>query len=199
MKKIIIGITGGIGSGKSIVSRIVRCNGYNVYDCDSRAKKIMTENIKVKASLIEVLGKLAFLNDGTINSSLVSQMLFDSPVLRNKVNKIVHESVKEDFKLSLKGKDSLFFIESALLKSSGLEELCDYIWLIEAPENLRVSRVISRSKLKEEEIRKRMDSQIYEFSEFTKCKTINFLNDGVNPILPEIIKNINNLKNRHHA
>ena len=134
----LIGITGGIGSGKSTIARALAARGYAVYDCDREAKRIISENKAVQQQIIALLGPEAFVN-GVYNTSYVAQRVFAEPELLERLNQIVHPAVKED--ILEKQPD---FVESAILYEAGLDAICDKIFVIEAPEDIRIARTIAR-------------------------------------------------------
>lgn len=134
----IIGITGGIGSGKSTIARALAARGYAVYDCDKEAKRIIAENHDVRQQIIALLGPEAFVN-GVYNTSYVAQRVFAEPELLERLNQIVHPAVKEN--ILEKQPD---FVESAILYEAGLDAICDKIFVIEAPEDIRIARTIAR-------------------------------------------------------
>ena len=134
----IIGITGGIGSGKSTIARALAARGYTVYDCDKEAKRIIAENHDVRQQIIALLGPEAFVN-GVYNTSYVAQRVFAEPELLERLNQIVHPAVKEN--ILEKQPD---FVESAILYEAGLDSICDKIFVIEAPEDIRIARTIAR-------------------------------------------------------
>ncbi len=134
----IIGITGGIGSGKSTIARALAARGYAVYDCDREAKRIIAENKDVQQQIIALLGPEAFVN-GVYNTSYVAQRVFAEPELLERLNQIVHPAVKEN--ILEKQPD---FVESAILYEAGLDAICDKIFVIEAPEDIRIARTIAR-------------------------------------------------------
>ena len=135
----LIGITGGIGSGKSTIARALAARGYAVYDCDREAKRIIAENKDVQQQqIIALLGPEAFVN-GVYNTSYVAQRVFAEPELLERLNQIVHPAVKED--ILEKQPD---FVESAILYEAGLDAICDKIFVIEAPEDIRIARTIAR-------------------------------------------------------
>lgn len=160
----VIGITGGIGSGKSIVARVLRCNGFNVYDCDSEAKRLMTNDPHLKSSLIKELGWDIYLNDGQLNKQKLSKLLFSDDRVRNFVNHNVHSAVRRDIREKVNTGTNYFFIESAILATGGITSMCDEIWVIKSPESERIRRVESRDGLKKEEIERRISAQQQEFS-----------------------------------
>ncbi len=141
----IIGITGGIGSGKSTIARALAARGYAVYDCDKEAKRIIAENKDVQQQIINLFGEKSFIN-GIYNTQYISKCVF-SPSLQGRsgeallaqLNAIVHPAVKED--ILEKQPD---FVESAILYEAGLDAICDKIFVIEAPEDIRIARTIAR-------------------------------------------------------
>ena len=148
----IIGITGGIGSGKSTIARALAARGYAVYDCDREAKRIIAENKDVQQQIIALLGPEAFVN-GVYSTSYVAQRVFAEPELLERLNQIVHPAVKADIirhsPLSGSAASPLInppflFLESAILFEAGLDELCDKIFVVDAPEEIRIARTIAR-------------------------------------------------------
>ena len=134
----IIGITGGIGSGKSTIARALAARGFAVYDCDREAKRIIAENKDVQQQIIALRGPEAFVN-GVYNTAYVAQRVFAEPELLERLKQIVHPAVKED--ILEKQPD---FVESAILYEAGLDAICDKIFVIEAPEDIRIARTIAR-------------------------------------------------------
>jgi dephospho-CoA kinase len=139
----IIGITGGIGSGKSTIARELAQRGYAVYDCDREAKRIIAEDSEVQTAIIGLLGQEAFVN-GLYNTAYVAQRVFAEPDLLHRLNAIVHPAVKKDILNKSAQMSSVLFIESAILIEAGLDRLCDRIVLVEAPEDVRIDRTIAR-------------------------------------------------------
>lgn len=144
----IIGITGGIGSGKSTIARALAARGYAVYDCDKEAKRIIAENHDVRQQIIALLGPEAFSINPSLseaeqsviyNTSYVAQRVFAEPELLERLNQIVHPAVKED--ILEKQPD---FVESAILYEAGLDAICDKIFVVDAPEEIRIARTIAR-------------------------------------------------------
>ena len=152
-----IGITGGIGSGKSTIAHELAQRGYTVYDCDREAKRIITENPEVRKAIIDLLGEEAFAH-GTYNTAYVAQRVFENSSLREALNAIVHPAV---------GKDILQrqpdFIESAILFESGLNRLCDKVIVIDAPEAIRIARTLNRNY----DVRARIRAQVVPTGDLT--------------------------------
>ena len=140
----IIGITGGIGSGKSTIAHELARRGYTVYDCDREAKRIIAENEEVRQAIIELLGQEAFVN-GQYNTAYVAQRVFAEPALRARLNAIVHPAVRRDIEAYPvpEGKGVLF-VESAILHEAGLDAICNKIITVDAPEEIRIARTIAR-------------------------------------------------------
>ena len=137
-----IGITGGIGSGKSRISRELIRRGYTVYDCDREAKRIIVENPEVRKAIINLLGEESFiyhLSSIIYNTAYVAKRVFEDKSLLEAINKIVHPAVKED--IIAKQPD---FVESAILYEAGIDVLCERIIVIDAPEDIRIERTIGR-------------------------------------------------------
>lgn len=164
----LIGICGGIGSGKSVVSRILRLRGFAVYDCDSEARRIMDESEEVLSALNVRFGDDVCPAGGPINRSVLSKYVFGSDDVRLWLNALVHRLVREDITLWMKYprqfeneslRKDILYVESAILASSGLVALCDEIWIITAPEEERISRVKTRDNFDENDIRRRIRSQ----------------------------------------
>lgn len=191
-----VGITGGIGSGKSVVSRILRCNGFEVYDCDSEAKFLMANDSKIKESLQNELGEEIYNKRGDINKKKLSSLIFSDKKIRDFVNSIVHKAVKEDILRRIKKSNGNFFFESAILFSSGLDQYCSSIWVIESPLKERIERVLKRDNLSISEIEKRIKSQENEFPEKDINKEIIIRNDDRHPMLSVILKLTNKFNNQ---
>lgn len=138
----IIGLTGGIGSGKSYIARALAKRGFTVYDCDREAKRIIAQNHDVQAAIIELLGKEAFVN-GKYNTAYVAKRVFAEPKLLEGLNKIVHPAVGKDIR-DLRDSKEILFVESAILLESGLDQLCDKVVVVTAPEETRIARTIGR-------------------------------------------------------
>ena len=140
----IIGITGGIGSGKSTIAKGLAKCGYTVYDCDKEAKRIVEENEKVQKAIIHLLGSEAFIGK-QYNTSYVAKRVFAEPELLAQLNAIIHPAVKADILSTFTFHLSPFtFLESAILYESGFDILCDKIIVVDAPEEIRIARTIKR-------------------------------------------------------
>lgn len=180
-----IGITGGIGAGKSLVAEIIKAMGYPVYNSDERAKELMESNPKIKEGLIHLFGVEIYQND-KLNKFALAQAIFSDESQREKVNALIHPIVREDFNLwALVQNNSLVFNESAILFETGSFKKFDAIILVYAPKELRIKRIMKRDNCSENEVLKRMNSQ---FSDEEKYQLTEFrvLNDEQTPILAQI-------------
>lgn len=188
MKKRLIAIAGGIGSGKSVVSSILRVMGYEVYDCDSEAKRLMNSSQDIKRDLVENFGEQSVLADGTINSAYVGSVVFGNESALKKLNSIVHPRVKEDVVKHIESTSrQVMFVETAILLKSNLLDLIDDAWVVEAPESVRVDRVMKRNYMCEEDVRKRIKAQEgQDYNSLKSYRTI--VNDGETPILVQVEK-----------
>lgn len=187
MQNLTIGITGGIGSGKSVVSRVLRCNGFKVYDCDYQAKELMTSDLNLKKALISNLGERSYDSDGKLNRREVARIIFEDAEKRETVNALVHAAVRKDIKTDREEEKGYFFIESAIIFTGGIADFCDKIWYVTASLKTRFDRVSRRDHISEHEIMKRIQSQEKEFEHLPTDKTIVFNNENNNPILVKIL------------
>lgn len=189
MTPTLIGVTGGIGSGKSIVCRICALKGIPVYDCDSRAKTIMKLDPDIRAFLLAEIGEEAYGPDGELDRKLLGARIFSDPHTRARLEARVHEAVRSDIAAwlsSLAGLHTLALVESAILHTSALDEAVDSIWLVQAPMEMRLLRVMARSALSRQEVQARMSVQQAEFDSLPTGKVTAIINDGLMPLIPVI-------------
>ena len=186
----LIAITGGIGSGKSVVSRIVQVMGYEVYDCDSRAKALMTSDVQVREQLVKEFGKDTYLADGSLNRQHLSQVAFGDDAALSRLNSIVHPATARDM---MQWRDeqmtrdaAVAFCETALLRTAGLDRVVDGVWHVTAPDQVRVNRVMARSGLTAQQVMDRMAAQALEESVAAGEQVI--VNDNDTPLLPQVTR-----------
>ncbi|MBI5731536.1 MAG: dephospho-CoA kinase [Ignavibacteriales bacterium] len=161
-KKLKIAITGGIGSGKSSVSKIVESFGFPVIKADDIAKELMLKDESVKKKIIKSFGKESFTEKG-INSKYLADSVFSNKDKVEKINSIIHPpTVKKIEAISKKlfEKHNLVFVESALIYEAKIQKLFDYVILIYAEEEIRISRKIENDKMNRLDVEKRMSFQI---------------------------------------
>lgn len=172
MKKI-IGITGGIGSGKSTVSDFIAEKGFPVYNSDFWAKELVNIEQDLKHKIIELLGKNAYNENGMYNRKFVADKVFENEELLLKLNQIIHPAVKIHFENWIKKQSAEFvFKETALLFELKLNESCDQSILVTAEKNLRIKRVMDRDKRTYREIKDIIDKQM---SDPEKIKLADFV------------------------
>lgn len=155
-----IGITGGIGSGKSTVCRLFAEHGIACYDCDSAAKRLMAEDAALKAAIMERFGADSY-RDGTLNRPWMAEKVFGDPQAREALNGLVHPAVTADFLRWADGQQSPYVVlESAILFEAGLDRHLDRVVAVLAPAALRLERAMRRDGADADAIRSRMAAQL---------------------------------------
>lgn len=184
-----IGITGGIGCGKSYVSAKMRLRGIPVYDSDTRAKLITATNPVIKMELTRLVGPTLYCpcGCGVMQKEVLADFIFGNPDNLVKVNAIIHPRVKEDFRQwadEQKGKD-FCILESAILFESGFDGEVDFKVCVDAPLELRIRRCMERDKTTREAVVERINNQM---DQAEKCSKADFVivNDGVQALETQI-------------
>lgn len=155
-----VGITGGIGSGKSVVSKLLEILGFPVYYSDSMAKQLINNSPVIINSLKRLYGDDIYIND-TINKKKLASIIFNSKTELNKVNSIVHPLVAIDFNNWVTMQDSeIVFNESAIVFESSIENRFDYIIGVVAPLDIRIDRAFNRDRTSRKEIIERINNQV---------------------------------------
>lgn len=168
-----IAIIGGIGSGKSVVSRLFRLMNIPVYDCDSEAKRLMNTNAALRSELIKAIDERVYKADGVIDRAYLASFMFGNAQHVALVNSIVHPAVRADFKQwAANTQASIVAVETAILFESGLDADVDSIVLVSAPIETRISRAILRDHSNEQAIRQRMKSQMSDTELVTRANHI---------------------------
>ena len=189
MNPYLIGITGGIGSGKSTVSQIISHLGYKVYDSDARAHEIINENKLIKDKLIESFGSDIY-QDSKFNKEYVSKLIFNDESAKTKINSIVHPEVINDFKNWVKENkiEKFLFKESALLFESSSYKDLDKTVYIYCDKDIRIERIKIRDPHRtRNEIEKIINNQISS-DEAQKLTDYNLVNDEKKLLLPKVVK-----------
>lgn len=185
MKK--IGITGGIGSGKSVISRILKNMGYPVYDSDSWAKTLMNNNLQIKNALITRFGQETYSSKG-LNRQYLALQIFNNKEKLTFVNSVVHPIVGQHFLEWANSLNSeLVFIESAILFSSGLNKLLDETIYVDAPQPVRLQRAMARDNVSAEAITARINNQQHDNKYALAHSTHIIINDNQTLLIPQII------------
>lgn len=156
-----VGITGGIGAGKTTVCKIFQALGISVFDADLSAKRLMAEDPDLRNQLISQFGPASFGDDGTLNRKYLAEKVFVNETELNRLNQLVHPFVIKDFESWIqKIPDAPYTIrEAAILLESGTHKDLDVIIIIDSPEDLRIKRVIQRDKRSESEVRSIISKQ----------------------------------------
>ena len=180
-----IGITGGIGSGKSFIAKILEHMGFPVYYSDLRSKELTKSNPSIKTGLISLFGEEVY-SDNELNTQLVATKIFQNEELRQKVNELIHPIVRKDFdNWAMNQKSALVFNEAAILFETGAFRNFDATILVCAPMELKIQRVMKRENCSKEDVLARMSKQ---WSDDEKNKLANFIinNDECDPILTQL-------------
>jgi dephospho-CoA kinase len=174
-----VGITGGIGSGKTTVCKQFEAKGIPIYYADDRAKKLMTSDKKVKAAIIDLFSKDAYFSNGRLNRKYLSSQIFQNKELLAKLNSIVHPAVKIDGEKWFAMQTTHFAIkEAALLIEAGSYKELDKIIVVTCPEETRINRVMKRDSASKEDVERRIKAQMPE-TEKVKYADYVIVNDGV--------------------
>lgn len=155
-----VGITGGIGSGKSTVCRLFAARGVAVYDCDAAAKRLMAEDDALKEAIVARFGAACY-EGGVLNRSYLAEQIFGSDEAREALNGLVHPAVIADFERWAEEQAGEYVVlESAILFEAGLEKHLDCVVAILAPKALRLERAMKRDGAQREQIEARMATQL---------------------------------------
>jgi dephospho-CoA kinase len=182
-----VGITGGIGSGKSTVCGVFKTIGIPIFEADQVAKKLMNENREIRKTLTGWFGEELY-TSGVLNRKMLSGLIFNNTELLEKVNALIHPLVRETFLQWSEEQTTPYSVyEAAILFESGFYRLMDFTILVSAPEHLRIERVIERDKITAEEVVARMKNQ-WSDDEKRKLASTEIINDNKNLIVPLIVE-----------
>lgn len=181
-----IGITGGIGAGKSVVSRLLRAKGLPVYDCDSQAKRILNESPQLREAIARQFGSHCISPEGKIVSKELAKIIFHDSEARLWLNHLVHNAVREDVARFADRYPDPVFVESAIMKTSRLYLQLDAMWVVTAPEELRIERSCRRDGADVEQVKARIDAQRGEFSDFGDIPVAMIYNDDSHSLLTQV-------------
>lgn len=185
-----IGVTGGIGSGKSVVCKIFAQLGIPVYDADSHAKALMTTDGILVSQIKKEFGDLSYHADGSLNREWLSQHVFSNEARLEKLNSLVHPRVAVDYEnwVGMQTEVPYVLKEAALLFESGSFRLLDKIIVVSAPEAIRQERVLKRDKHRTvEQFREIVEKQLPEEEKLKRADYI-IVNDDVTPVIPQVLK-----------
>jgi len=180
-----IGITGGIGSGKTFICRLFEALGIPVYNADEEAKRLMNTDVRIKEKLIAQFGEATY-KDGLLDRAFLANMVFSDKNKLELLNSIVHPVVIQEAKDWAERQITRYSLkEAALLFESGSYKELDYTILVTAPMDIRIQRVIERDGTTEQQVQERINKQL---SDEEKLQLADFVivNDGITPLLPQV-------------
>jgi dephospho-CoA kinase len=183
-----IGITGGIGSGKSTVCKIFKLLGVPVFEADLVAKALINSDAEIRNGLIQLFGKDIYSSDNKINRKMLANLIFNDDLLMEKVNGLVHPAVRNKYLIWIKQQNSIYVIhEAAILFESGFYKMTDYSILVSAPEDMRIERVTHRDNIDLEMVKSRMLKQ-WTDEEKRKLASFELVNDNKKLLIPQILE-----------
>lgn len=190
-----LAITGGIGSGKSVVSRIMNILGVPVYDCDSNAKRLMVSDGFIASELKRMFGEECYEEDGTLNRQYIASCIFTDKQNIKRVNSLVHPVVKRDFELwATRQNAELVAVETAILYESGMVGAVDKVLVVWTDRETAIKRVVERNAMNRNQVENRLDNQM-STDDLLLLSDYSLYNDGDEPLLPQVIDLIEQLKN----
>ncbi len=183
-----IGITGGIGSGKSVVSRLLSLMDIPVYLSDDEAKRLTATDETIRKELTALLGDELYQGD-VLNKSLLAGYLFASPENAARVNAIIHPVVKQDFRRWCKenASSSILAMESAILIEAGFAPEVDAVVMVYAPKEVRIRRAMKRDGASRKQIEQRIQNQMDDEAKRAKAD-YTIINDDKTPLIPQVFR-----------
>ncbi|MFI5133780.1 MAG: dephospho-CoA kinase [Chitinophagales bacterium] len=187
-----VGLTGGIGSGKSTVVQLFEVLGISVYYADDAAKQLMNADASLKTAIRKNFGEETYKND-ELDSQYLASIVFNDPGKLELLNSLVHPVTISDAEQWIKKQKTPYIIkEAALLFESGAAEQLDYVIGVYAPEDLRIKRAMDRDGVSREEVMKRLSRQMDEETKMKRCDFI-IANDEQQLIIPQVLELHNKL------
>jgi len=182
-----IGLTGGIGSGKTTVARIFEVLGIPVYYADQAAKDLMNQDPELKQQILDTFGPQSY-RDGKIDRAFLAAQVFGDPEKLALLNALVHPATLRDADNWMKRQTTPYAVkEAALIFEAGMEKYFDYVIGVSAPESLRLERAMQRDQSSSENIVQRMQQQMDEDEKIARCDWV-VVNDGKQAILPQVMR-----------
>ena len=181
-----IGLTGGIGSGKSTVARLFEKLGIPVYYADVEAKRLMNSSPEIKQNIMAVFGREAYI-DNTLNRKYIASVVFDNKEKLSRLNEIVHPATIRDSEAWMQRQQTVYAIkEAALIFESHVDQYLDYVIGVSAPLALRTRRIMVRDAITEEAVDSRMQNQLDEEEKMRRCHFV-LLNDESRLLMPQVL------------
>lgn len=190
----IVGLTGGIGSGKTTVAKVFEAMGCIIYNSDERAKTVYFQE-DVKNKVIHLLGKQAYIDDKTIDKQFIGEHIFSDKKIAHELNAIIHPAVKVDFEDFSKNASpqTIIIKETALLFEENINKQVAFSVLVTAPTEIKIQRVMTRSHLQREEVEKRLLAQWTDVQKLPLAQFV-IVNDGIQPVIPQVTICIQKIK-----
>lgn len=183
-----IGVTGGIGSGKTTVCKVFEVLNVPVFYADDAAKSVMNSDVNLITALKAEFGDKIYSQEGLLDRKALAALVFNNQQALKKLNSLVHPAAIQAFKDWTEWQASPYVIkEAAILFESGSYKDCDYTVLVYTPEDLRIKRVLKRDGVTEEQVRARIEKQMPE-EEKKKLADFTIVNDGKEALLPQVLK-----------
>lgn len=187
-----IGITGGIGSGKSVVSKIIETMGYSVFNSDIESKLLVNTDSVIINGLTSLFGSEIY-SDGVLNKPLLAQIIFSDDSARLNVNNLIHPRVRQAFDdFAAKQSTGIAFNEAAILFETNAYKRFDKMILVTSPEELRIERIMSRDKCSKAEVESRMSKQWSDRQKIPLADYI-IINDEKLPLINQVEDIMNQL------
>lgn len=183
-----VGVTGGIGSGKSTICQFFRLIGIPVFEADSEARKLINNSALVRSKMILNFGEDIYLPNQTLDRKKLAEIVFNSESSLEKVNSIVHPEVRKSFDDWLKKQNAPYIVhEAAILIESGFYKMMDFTVLVTVPEEIRIQRVLKRGGINLDDLKQRMNRQL---SDKDKIKMSDFTlkNDNNELLIPQLLE-----------
>lgn len=194
-----IGITGGIGSGKSVVATLLRLYGIPVYIADEESKRLTNSSPVIRRALVDLVGEAVYDADGKLDKPRLANFIFGQPEHLARVNAIIHPEVNRDFlDWSERQEKAFCAIESAILFESGFDRIVDVKLMVLAPLEIRLERAIARDHASREALERRIKSQMADEEKASRSDFV-IHNDGRQALIPQVENFIGWLKNRENA
>jgi dephospho-CoA kinase len=182
-----VGLTGGIGSGKSTAAQIFEVLGIPVYYADVEAKRLMNEDEQLRSAIIHIFGNEAYSNK-IVNRKFISSIVFSDPAKLELLNSIVHPVIKKDAEAWMYKQATPYAIhEAALIFEAKVDERLDCVIGVSSPRELRIKRVMERDNVNREEILNRINRQLDEEIKMSKCDFV-LINDEEHLLIPQVLE-----------
>ena len=188
-----LAVVGGIGSGKSVVSRMLEIMGVPVYDCDSRAKELMVKNTTIVKELKRMFGDECYDADGGLNRKYLASRIFVDERNTKRVNALVHPVVKDDFCSWTKMQEAqVVAVETALLYESGMIDVVDKVLVVWTDKETAITRSMQRSGMSRNQVLNRMEKQMAT-DDLLLLSDFSIYNGGDNAVMPDVVALLTNL------